>query len=251
MISILNSILALRQISVHPQIYISSKKNRDPTYNRPDWTENSTKVEAILKILNESPRSHGFVIFCNFKEEITLLESILKKQESVGKVLSYHGALSEKQRMEVIAESEKAMKKAEEAHSGFLTAFLRSKTNMDCANLIEDFVGSKHVVFLAQIQCAGTGINLQHMDRVIFTTPWWTAALMDQAAGRVLRLGQKKKVVIHHVALKEELEYSLNIDDYINERVEHKRELCNLLLEAANHTIFPTTPVKKYVLVRD
>ena len=71
----------------------------------------------------------------------------------------------------------------------------------------------RHTVLLAQIHCAGTGLNLQFMDRVIFTTPWWTAALMDQAAGRVVRIGQSKKVVIHHLHFKEEAEQSLNIDE--------------------------------------
>jgi superfamily II DNA or RNA helicase len=104
---------------------------------------------------------------------------------------------------------------------------------MDCIGLISKFVGPQHTILLAQIQCAGTGLNLQHMDRVIFLSPWWTAALMDQAAGRVLRLGQKNPVDIHYVWLKEEMESSLNIDDYMNSRVEHKRKLCKQLLAAA------------------
>jgi superfamily II DNA or RNA helicase len=58
---------------------------------------------------------------------------------------------------------------------------------------------------------------------------------MDQAAGRVLRIGQKSQVVIHHIHLREEDTSSLNIDDYINEKVETKRELCMDLLAAANH----------------
>ncbi len=74
-------------------------------------------------------------------------------------------------------------------------------------------------------------------DNQIFTTPWWTAATMDQAAGRVLRIGQKKQVAIHHIALEEEMETSMNIDDYMNERVEMKRQLCDLLLQAADHRI--------------
>ena len=101
------------------------------------------------------------------------------------------------------------------------------------------FKGPAHTVLLAQIQCAGTVLNLQHFDRVIFTTPWWTAALMDQAAGRVLRLGQRKQVVIHHIHLEEEGNVSLNIDDFINEKVEEKRELCQRLLEVANRHVMP------------
>jgi hypothetical protein len=71
----------------------------------------------------------------------------------------------------------------------------------------------------------------------MFTSPWWTAALMDQAVGRVLRIGQKDQVLIHHIVLEEEENISLNIDNYINEKIENKRELCQNLLDVANHRI--------------
>jgi hypothetical protein len=73
------------------------------------------------------------------------------------------------------------------------------------------------------------------MDRVIFTSSWWTAALMDQAVGRVVRLGQNKIVNVHYLMFKEE--DSLNIDTYINTRVEGKRTICSQLLTAANHSV--------------
>jgi hypothetical protein len=60
---------------------------------------------------------------------------------------------------------------------------------------------------------------------------------MDQAAGRVLRLGQKEQVVIHHLALREEEEMVINIDDFINMRVEAKRSLCHHLLSLANNCL--------------
>jgi superfamily II DNA or RNA helicase len=120
-----------------------------------------------------------------------------------------------------------------------MTAEQRTDARMETEELMYEArrADKKHVVLLAQIQCAGTGLNLQHMDRVIFTTPWWTAALMDQAAGRVLRLGQKEQVVIHHLALREEEEMVINIDDFINMRVEAKRSLCHHLLSLANNCL--------------
>jgi hypothetical protein len=77
------------------------------------------------------------------------------------------------------------------------------------------------------------------MDTVIFTTPWWTAALMDQAVGRVFRMGQTKPVRVYHIGLEEDENLSLNIDLYIGARVEAKRALCKELLDAANHSIGP------------
>ena len=243
MIMVLQLLMRLRQISVHPQIYINSKRRQMETYERPDWTADSTKTEKIVQILNdESDKSHGYVIFCNFKDEMDILAERLRRETCVGEVFLYHGGLSAEQRSDLVIASEDAMHRVntygENADAILKKAFPTAKElPLDCLNIVEEFMGPRHVVMLAQIQCAGTGVNLQHLDRVIFTTPWWTAALMDQAAGRVLRLGQKNQVVIHHVALEEEDTESINIDDYMNARVEMKRTLCNLLLDAANHCI--------------
>ncbi len=243
MLMILQLLMRLRQISVHPQIYINSKRRQMETYTRPDWIGDSTKTEQIVKILNsESDKSHGYVIFCNFKDEMDILAERLRRENCVGEVLIYHGGLSAEQRSDLVIESEDAMRRVN-TYGSFADSILKKalptapELPLDCLNTIEEFMGPRHVVMLAQIQCAGTGVNLQHLDRVIFTTPWWTAALMDQAAGRVLRLGQKNQVVIHHIALEEEDTESINIDDYMNARVEMKRTLCTQLLDAANHCV--------------
>ena len=243
MLMVLQLLMRLRQISVHPQIYINSKRRQIETYDRPDWCEDSTKTEQIVKILNaESDMSHGYVIFCNFKDEMELLAERLRREKCVGEVLIYHGGLSAEQRSDLVIASEDAMRRVNTygifADETLTKAFpSATKLPLDCLNIVEQFMGPRHVVMLAQIQCAGTGVNLQHLDRVIFTTPLWTAALMDQAAGRVLRLGQTNQVVIHHIALEEEDTESINIDDYINARVDMKRTLCNQLLDAANHCV--------------
>ena len=243
MIMILQLLMRLRQISVHPQIYINSKRRQMDDYARPDWVADSTKTEQIVKILNaESDKSHGYVIFCNFKDEMDILAERLRRESCVGEVLLYHGGLSAEQRADLVIASEDAMRRVHTRGAyadEILKKALPTATTLplDCLNIVEEYMGPRHVVMLAQIQCAGTGVNLQHLDRVIFTTPWWTAALMDQAAGRVLRLGQKNQVVIHHVALEEEDTESINIDDYMNARVEMKRTLCSHLLDAANHSV--------------
>jgi SNF2 family DNA or RNA helicase len=166
-----------------------------------------------MNIIRGEEKSHGFVIFCHFNDEIEVLKNILEEDGTIGNVFVYDGSLTPAQRTKVLEDTEKSVKK--------------SHDHLDC----------QHTILLAQIQTAGTGLNLQFMDRVIFTSPWWTAALMDQAVGRVVRLGQKEQVHIHHISLKEEEEMSINIDDYINERVETKRELCTQMLAAAKHTV--------------
>jgi SNF2 family DNA or RNA helicase len=93
----------------------------------------------------------------------------------------------------------------------------------------------KHEILLVQLQSGGTGLNLQHFSRIIFTGPWWTSALMDQAVGRAVRIGQKKKVVVHHMILREE--EGLNIDKMMNEKAKEKGKLCRQVLMNADHTI--------------
>jgi len=213
MMLMLQLLLRLRQISVHPQIYINAKRRQSPDYERDDWTDDSTKIDAIVNILKEDKESHGYVIFCQFKDEIALIKERLEKEDSIRCIETYHGGLTTTERLEVIQNTQDAMV-------------------LNNINTVK-----KHTILLAQIHSAGTGLNLQHMNRVIFTTPWWTAALMDQAVGRVLRMGQTSDVVIHHLSLEEEDESSLNIDNFINIRVEFKRSLCKDLLDNANHTI--------------
>jgi SNF2 family DNA or RNA helicase len=72
--------------------------------------------------------------------------------------------------------------------------------------------------------------------------PWWNAAIMDQAVGRAVRIGQKNQVVVHHIRLLEEektLNDSLiiNIDDYMMGKVETKRILCDEFLKKADNDI--------------
>ena len=85
--------------------------------------------------------------------------------------------------------------------------------------------GAKQDVFLIQLQAGGTGINLQHYDRIIFVSPWWTSALLDQARGRAVRIGQKNVVKIYWLKLKTEDTKKFNIDSFIMEKADKKRSL--------------------------
>lgn len=237
-------LLRLRQISVHPQVYIRGQQRAG--MNRPSWAGDSTKVDALRKVLASEKDPHGFVVFCHFKDEMVHLKEMLKRDLNVAEVLEYDGSMSAAQRARVIERCRESVKRNDAFGTTGLTSILDQVSRgrvlpLDVIqHVIAPFVGGRHTVLLAQIQSAGTGLNLQFMDRVVFTTPWWTAALMDQAVGRVLRLGQKKQVVVHHLELAEEQTMSLNIDDFINDRVELKRKLCTELLTLADHRVAPT-----------
>ena len=96
----------------------------------------------------------------------------------------------------------------------------------------EMLVGNQQEVLLVQLQSGGVGLNLQHCDRIVFMGPWWTAALMDQAVGRAVRIGQEKRVEVHHLRLKEEA--VMNIDRFMIEKVEAKRTLCDWFLSKSS-----------------
>jgi SNF2 family DNA or RNA helicase len=132
---------------------------------------------------------------------MNLLESYLKSSPAVGSVLMYHGGMNEVQKAESLKMTE--------------------------ANL-----GEKHQILLLQLQSGGVGLNLQHFSKIVFMSPWWTAAMMDQAIGRAVRIGQEKTVEVTMLVLKEE--ETMNIDLAMLEKAEGKRTVLERLFENAS-----------------
>ena len=179
---------------MHPQVYINAKRREDPTYDREDWSEPSTKFERIKEIIvdDDDKRVHKYIIFCQFMEEMELLADELKV--IVPEVLLYNGSMTQKQRTEVLAYSKET---------------------------------EKTTVMLIQLQAGGVGLNLQEYDRIIFVSPWWTSALMDQAIARAVRMGQKEVVKVYHLKLWEEWDnvQIINIDEKVQEKADEKRKM--------------------------
>ena len=95
-------------------------------------------------------------------------------------------------------------------------------------------------VLLIQLQAGGVGLNLQEYDRIIFVSPWWTSALMDQAIARAVRMGQKEIVHVYHLRLTAErgvdMAEAVNIDDLVNAKAEEKRKMLEkLFVLCSNH----------------
>jgi SNF2 family DNA or RNA helicase len=201
--------MRLRQVSLHPQVYNEARKNQlGSAWDMPDWAGSSAKFEAIRQLLVEAKTSHKWIVFCHFRHEMQMLEEMLRGESVVEIVQQYNGSLTAAQKEDVL-----------------------ERTHMPVA---ED----KQEILLVQLQSGGTGLNLQHFDRIIFTGPWWTKALMQQAVGRAVRIGQKKQVVVYHLHLKaEEEEDSINIDAFMSAKAEGKGDLCRSVLEAATTTI--------------
>lgn len=200
-------LLRLRQISVNPQIYIKARQKEPFGWMGPEFSTVSRKFDEIISLLrcsHEAGDSNRWIIFCQFHEEMTMMAEFLKAFPFVGTILQYHGGMSMKEREEAIKESHVCSGEASE----------------EC---LPNFV--RQDVFLIQLQAGGTGLNLQHYDRVIFVSPWWTAALLDQALGRAVRIGQKNVVKVYWLKLKTELDETFNIDSFIMDKADSKREM--------------------------
>jgi SNF2 family DNA or RNA helicase len=275
-------LLRLRQISVHPQVYINAKRREDDSYERPDWLDPSTKLSAIRDIIlnddfpntisqnskiseilstfNPKPKpksksksksksdsdsdsdddksdddksdeefepeidweelntvlqedsktqnqdnglEHKYIIFCQFYDEMILLKEYLVASDLIAEenVLMYYGEMSMEERTDVLNYSKETNEK---------------------------------MVLLIQLQAGGVGLNLQEYDRIIFMSPWWTSALMDQAIARAVRMGQTRRVHIYHLQLQAENYSTINIDLLVNAKAEEKREMLKKLFLIAN-----------------
>jgi SNF2 family DNA or RNA helicase len=199
----LSILLRLRQVSVNPQVYIRARQKEAFGWAGPEFTSVSRKfaeIETLLRASHTKGVSNRWIIFCQFHEEIAMMTSFLKGlgPSVVGTILEYHGGMSFSERDDAIAAS-------------------HTKSS-----------DGKQDVFLVQLQAGGTGLNLQHYDRVIFTSPWWTAALLDQAIGRAVRIGQAAVVKVYWLKLK--TEDLFNIDAFMMDKADEKRDLGKLFL---------------------
>jgi SNF2 family DNA or RNA helicase len=200
-------LLRLRQISVHPQVYIASKRRKGP-YPRPDWTTPSTKFTAIQEIMEQANRlpkdstPNKFLVFCQFHDEMTLIKEFFVEKALFKKdhILMYHGAMN---------------------HAERTACLKRSKETTETT------------VLLLQLQAGGVGLNLQEHSHIIFVSPYWTSALMDQAVARAVRMGQKKVVQVYHLALITEKE-GINIDNMVNEKADGKRRQLEALFRVCH-----------------
>lgn len=191
-------LLRLRQISVHPQVYINAKRRKDKrAYERGDWRGPSTKLAEIRRIIErddslEDGKVHKYIIFCQFMDEMNIIGEYLKDEELISEecVLKYSGEMTYLERTDILTRSKALTKKS---------------------------------VMLIQLQAGGVGLNLQEYDRVIFVSPWWTSALMDQAIARAVRMGQHEVVKVYHLRLEAENDSTINIDSVVNAKAIEKR----------------------------
>ena len=175
---VLELYLRIQQFLVHPQIYIQSMRTKfNGSFVRPDWSHSATKFETFLRVLQES--FEPTVVFCQFNAEMDLVAS---QASSLGWNLFFvRGGVSSSQVSQSISLARSSP--------------LRS-------------------LFIVQIVSGGAGLNLQFCSRILFLSQHWNPAVVHQACGRSVRIGQSSPVSIHFFSIDDPV--AINIDRRMN-----------------------------------
>lgn len=97
---------------------------------------------------------------------------------------------------------------------------------------IDAFQGGESKIFLISLRAGGVGLNLTAASYIFLMDPWWNPAVENQAIDRAHRIGQKNKLTIYRLIIKDSIEEKvLNLQD-------HKRKLFDELLDTGNAQFF-------------
>lgn len=95
--------------------------------------------------------------------------------------------------------------------------------------IIDSFDNDPNIkVFLLSLKAGGVGLNLTKANNVIFLDPWWNVAVENQAADRVHRIGQTKKVNVYRLICAD------SIEQKVIEKQKEKMEIINYFIEDEN-----------------
>jgi hypothetical protein len=84
------------------------------------------------------------------------------------------------------------------------------------------------VVLVVQIVSGGVGLNLQFCSRVLFLSQHWNPAVVHQAVGRAVRIGQKEVVRVYMYRIVDDVmdNLDLRMSDVHAGKIVVARELC-------------------------
>lgn len=154
---ILECLLRIRQVMIHPQLYLNGIANKNG--HEPDlWTHPTKKINMLMELIQEHPYEKT-LIFCQFIQEMNIIEDQLMGKS----VFRIDGSVSKEER---VAEIEGFKKIYGEAY------------------------------FIIQIKAGGQGLNLQEATRVYIMAPSWNPATELQAIARSHRTGQTGMVYV-------------------------------------------------------
>jgi SNF2 family DNA or RNA helicase len=197
-IQVLELYLRIRQFLAHPQIYIDAmhRKFKGEYRRARQWTSTASKMTAFQRLLHETPK-RPTIVFTNFQEEMEYAEGILKSEGF--RTYKICGGQNDAVRASIIRQSEESATKGEPT------------------------------AILIQIVAGNAGLNLQHMNRIVFLSSHWNPAVIDQAVARAYRIGQTEQVDVYHILLADGAEK--NLDRHIAKCHAQKRTVAKQLHE--------------------
>ena len=183
----LECLLRIRQVMIHPQLYLNGIAKKSG-YETPDhWDHKTTKMDRLMALMEEH-QNEKTLIFCQFIQEMDIIEEKLEGKP----VFRIDGSVEKDARVQQV--------KGFQATGG-------------------------EAYFLIQIKAGGQGLNLQAATRVYITAPSWNPATELQAIARSHRTGQTQKVYVKKLVGELDADFK-GVEDWIVEKQEHKSVIC-------------------------
>ena len=183
---ILECLLRVRQVMIHPQLYLNGVANKNG--HEPDsWDLPTQKIDKLMEMIYEHPHEKT-LIFCQFIQEMDIIE------ERIGlkNVFRVDGSVSKDERVAQI--------------NGF-----------------KKIQGEAY--FIIQIKAGGQGLNLQEATRVYIMAPSWNPATELQAIARSHRTGQTGKVFVKKLICSGDEQFP-SVEESIMNLQGHKSVIC-------------------------
>jgi len=164
---ILARLTKLRQICCHPSLFLE------------DYNGGSGKLALALETVQLSLDSgHRVLLFSQFTSMLKLIQKEILRTG----ITTQNG---------------------KHVRHFYLDGNIKAKERME---MTERFNAGERDLFLISLKAGGTGLNLTGADVVIHFDPWWNPSVMDQAADRAHRYGQKKVVQVFNIVAKDSIE---------------------------------------------
>lgn len=165
----------------------------DPSLCFNNYDGGSAKLDSCMDLVESAiDGEHRMLIFSQFTSMLEIIREELEKRGIAYYTIT--GATPKKERLE----------------------------------LVRAFNENSVPVFLISLKAGGTGLNLTGADIVIHYDPWWNVAAQNQATDRAHRIGQKKKVTVYKMIVKN------SIEEKIQQLQEAKQDLADSIVSAAD-----------------
>ena len=164
---ILARLTRLRQICCHPSLFLE------------EYVGGSGKLTLTMETIQLALESgHRVLLFSQFTGMLSLIQNALES-------------------------SEIKLPNGNPATYFYLDGAVKAKERMEMTSRFNE---GERDLFLISLKAGGTGLNLTGADVVIHYDPWWNPSVMDQAADRAHRYGQKKAVQVFNIVAKDSIE---------------------------------------------